>query len=372
MKIFKPLFMCCLVAIFTVQCQLNEAMFYASNHENLLYSGRIEKLENEVILIGPASSVSAWFTGDTCVLHLKNNHPDGLHNFYSIELDHEDLGRFRIDGDTTLAIPIEISFQKDLHKIMITKSTEASNGYINVEGIFCENLVTPPKQPEKSIEFIGNSITCGMGNDTTILPCHANQWYDQHNAYWAYGPTVSRALKVNYLLSAVSGIGMYRNWNGIGPVMPEVYENLYLNLDDRKKRDFTGFQPDIVSICLGTNDLSDGDGVNWRHPFDPAVFTAQYIAFVETILKHYPHTQIVLLNSPMIQGEKNEILLECINEVKNHFNQATNKALLIFEFDHMIPGGCDDHPSINDHMLLADQLYPFFKDLLNQGDETGN
>jgi lysophospholipase L1-like esterase len=354
------------VSFITVHCKSPEAIFHASNHENLLYSGRVEKLENEMVLIGSASSVSAWFTGDTCVIHLKNNHPNGLHNFYSVELDNEDLGRFRIEGDITVAIPVEISFQREVHKVMITKSTEASNGYINVEGIFCETLAEPPKQPEKSIEFIGNSITCGMGNDTTTFPCHTDQWYDQHNAYWAYGPTVSRALKVNYLLSSVSGIGIYRNWNGIGPVMPEVYENLYLNLEEQNKRDFSTFHPDIVSICLGTNDLSDGDGINARLPFDQNKFTARYIAFVEEILKHYPKTQIALLNSPMVQGEKNEILLESLNAVKNHFNGKPYKVPAIFEFEPMIPGGCDYHPSINDHMLLADQLYPFYQELLEK------
>lgn len=353
-----------IISFVSVQCTNKPVTKYfeATQHQ-LVYSGRVEALENEVILAGSAASFSAWFTGDTCVVYLKNNHPEGLHNFYSIELDNEDLGRFRIEGDTSIAIPIEINFQRDIHKVMISKSTEAANGYINVVGIMCEALVDPPKKAEKSIEFIGNSITCGMGNDTTIA-CHTNQWYDQHNAYWAYGPTVSRALKVNYLLSSVSGIGMYRNWNGIGPVMPEVYENLYLNLDERKKRDFSAFTPDIISICLGTNDLSDGDGINPRSPFDKQIFTTAYIEFVEMLLQHYPQTQVALLNSPMVQGEKNQMLLECLNQVKTHFDNKSNKPLAIFEFEPMIPGGCDYHPSISDHMLLADQLYSFYKQLL--------
>jgi hypothetical protein len=70
---------------------------------------------------------------------------------------------------------------------------------------------------------------------------------------------LSRVIDVDYLVSSVSGIGMYRNWNDENkeePIMPEVYENLYLTKDNSKpKYDFV-FQPNIISIALGTNDFS--------------------------------------------------------------------------------------------------------------------
>lgn len=356
-----------LIASFLISsCTKEGAVRYSSDNDNIVYSGRVEKSIDEVTMIGSAASATAYFTGDTCVLYLTNNNPNGSYNFFSVELDNEDLGRFKIAGDTIVAFPVEISFEKDIHKITVYKSTEAANGYINFNGILCEELMTPPAKPKFSIEFIGNSITCGMGNDTTEIPCHTGQWYDQHNAYWAYGPTVSRALKVNYLLSSVSGIGIYRNWNGVGPTMPEVYENLYLNLDGSKKRDFSTFTPDIVSIALGTNDFSDGDGVHERLPFDAEEYTNTYIKFVETILSYYPETQIALLASPMVSGEKNDVFLTCLNNVKNHFEGSNYKPFAIFEFHDIVPHGCDYHPDINDHMQMADQLYPFYKDLLDK------
>lgn len=366
MRRLRITFLLFTVVLAFTQCQNTTIECFDVNNKNLVYSGIIEKMANEVVLIGSASSVTVYFSGDTCVVYLKNNNPQGLHNYYTIELDQEDIGRFKIEGDSTFAIPIEISFEKEKHKLVICKATEAQNGYINFQGILCQELLSPPVQPEKSIEFIGNSITCGMGNDTLAIPCHYNQWYDQHNAYWAYGPTVSRALKVNYLLSSVSGIGIYRNWNGVGPTMPQVYENLYLNLDSSKKRDFATHQPDIVSICLGTNDFSDGDGINERLPFDAQTFTNTYIEFVKTILKYYPKTQIALLNSPMISGEKNETFVECLNKVKNYFADSSYKPFAIFEFESITPHGCDFHPDINDHMQMADQLYPFYSKLLQE------
>ena len=353
-------------AIFLNSCVTSTPHKYAVTNNSFTYSGITEQLTNEVVLIGSASSATAYFSGDTCVVFLRNYNEHGLYNYFSVELDGEDLGRTRIEGDQMMAFPIPITFPKEVHKISIYKSTEAANGYINFGGLLCKRLQKPEKQPQKNIEFIGNSITCGMGNDTLLIPCHTNQWYDQHNAYWAYGPTVSRALDVNFLLSSVSGIGVYRNWNSLAPTMPQVYENLYLNNNNQQKRDFTAFSPNIVSICLGTNDLSDGDGTHERLPFDEEKFTQAYIQFVETIYTHYPETQVALLNSPMIKGEKNQILMKCLNAIKDHFEDKSYKPIEIFEFENITPHGCDSHPDINDHMMMADQLYPFYKKLLEE------
>lgn len=357
-----------IIALFVIllqtACSKVQPKKFASSDQNIVYAGHIEQLENEVVLIGSASSATAWFEGDTCVIFLRNYNNNGLHNYYSIELDGEDIGRFRIEGEEMQAIKVNVTFKKDVHKISVYKSTEAPNGYINFGGIYCYNLLEPIGEYAYTIEFIGNSITCGMGNDTLNIPCGTDQWYDQHNAYWAYGPTVSRALKVNFLLSSVSGIGIYRNWSDVGPTMPEVYENLYLNLNSNKKRDFSKHSPNIVSIALGTNDFSDSDGINERLPFDEELFTQTYINFVETILSHYPQTQIALLSGAMISGEKNQTFIRCLNKIKTHFEGIVNKPVVVFEFNNITPHGCNYHPDINDHLMMAEQLYPFYLQLL--------
>jgi len=359
-----------LVLFFLSACSVKAPQKFNADAQFLQYSGRIDKTtQNDVVLIGSAASVSMQFTGDTCVVFLQNNTPGGLHNYFSIELDGEDLGRIRIEDDSMQAFPVEVVFKRDVHSLSVYKSTEASNGNIIFGGVLCEQLLEITDKPHKSIEFIGNSITCGMGNDTLEIPCHTDQWYDQHNAYWAYGPIVSRAINVNCMLSSVSGIGIYRNWNvEDGPTMPMVYENRYLNTDASKKWDFTLFKPDIVSICLGTNDFSDGDGIHERHPFDAETFTSTYVRFVETIYSHYPSTQVALLSSPMMSGEKGALLQKCLNEVKKHFENSDHLPIAIFEFEGIAPHGCDYHPDVDDHIQMADQLIPFYQQLLGEED----
>lgn len=354
------------IIISIVACTNKTPQKYSALNELIKYSGRYEKLEQEVVLIGSASSAEFRFEGDSCIVMLRNYSPNQLHNYFSLELDGEDLGRFRIEGEEMLEFTVPVVYvDNDEHVLRVFKSTEASNGYINVGGILCKTLLEPDNRQRKCIEFIGNSITCGMGNDFTGIACGSGQWYDQHNAYWAYGPTVSRALDVEFLLSSVSGIGIYRNWNGEGPVMPKVYENLYLDLNTSKKRDFSTFDPDIVSIALGTNDFSEGDGIKERLPFDAEMFVNEYIAFVQIVLDKYPQTQIALLSSPMVGGQNNELFIDCLNKVKMHFDAMDQyKPFAVFEFEPMTPAGCDYHPSIDDHLLMADQLFPFYDNLL--------
>ena len=209
-----------------------------------------------------------------------------------------------------------------------------------------------------------------MGNDTAAIPCGTGEWFDQHNAYLAYGPVVSRALNADFVLSSVSGIGMYRNWNDENKdesIMPDVYENLYLNNTSNKKAYDFSFQPDLVSICLGTNDLSEGDGKKERLPFNEEKYISNYIDFIKTVYKHAPNTRIVLLNSPMVSGERNETLVKCLKKVIQAFeNDTAHKPIALFEFKPMTPNGCGYHPDIADDQIMADELTPFFKKLLDE------
>jgi len=331
-------------------------------------SGRVELLdENKVILIGPASSVSFDFKGNSCSISLQS--VEDHQNYVSLELDGKYIGRIRIEKGAMQSFPIVVSEKKNTHHLSIYKATEATNGGVLFAGTTAKLVDSPAPKSKKKIELIGDSITSGFGNDDSTIPCGTGDWYDQHNAYWAYGPVLSRALDIDYVLSSVSGYGMYRNWNDEHleePIIPEVYENLYLNKDSSKPYDFK-FQPDLVSICVGTNDLSEGDGKKPRLPFNEEKFISNYIDFIKTVYKHAPNTRIVLLNSPMVSGDRNVTFIKCLKQVIQAFDKdKTHKKIELFEFQSMTPKGCGYHPNIADDKVMADQLIPYFKKLLNE------
>jgi len=331
-------------------------------------SGRIELLDkNKVILIGPASSVSFDFAGNSCSISLQS--VEDHQNYVSLELDGKYIGRIRIEKGAMQSFPIVVSDKKNTHHLSIYKATEATNGGVLFAGTTAKLVDGPAPKSKRKIELIGDSITSGFGNDDSTIPCGTGDWYDQHNTYWAYGPVLSRALDIDYVLSSVSGYGMYRNWNDEHleePIIPEVYENLYLNKDSSKPYDFK-FQPDLVSICVGTNDLSEGDGKKPRLPFNEEKFISNYIDFIKTVYKHAPNTRIVLLNSPMVSGDRNVTFIKCLKQVIQAFDKdKTHKKIELFEFQSMTPKGCGYHPNIADDKVMADQLISYFKKLLNE------
>jgi lysophospholipase L1-like esterase len=332
------------------------------------YGRTVFDQDNNLVLIGSASYAEFVFTGDSCTLFLENIAQGNDYNYVAVELDSSYAGRLKIDGHTTKPYTIRAVATGPFHLLRLYKATESHNGQVALTGIQATGLRPAVHPVRKKIEFIGNSITCGMGNDTRDVPCGTGKWYDQHNAYWAYGPRVARATGADFMLSSVSGIGIYRNWNSDGPVMPQVYESAYLEADSAQRWDFSRYTPDVVSICLGTNDFSDGDGQKRRLPFDSAAFIQHYVDFVNTIYKHYPAAQVALLTSPMLSGNKASMLFACLQSVQAKSRQMHpgKPVIELFQFRPMVPKGCGYHPDISDHAILADELIPFFKKLLEK------
>ena len=198
------------------------------------------------------------------------------------------------------------------------------------------------------------------------MPCGVGEYHDHHNAYYAYGPRLARTLGTDFMLTSVSGIGVYRNWNSNGPAMPQVYEKTDFQDSSNRIWNFNLFTPAIVSIALGTNDFSNGDGKKERLPFDSATFVTSYVKFVQLVKSKSPAAQIALLSSPMINGERRIVFQNCLSVVKKNIDALypSDKPVAIYFSKPMTARGCSGHPSVEDHGLLADELTPFFRKLL--------
>jgi hypothetical protein len=319
---------------------------------------------NNLELISSAVHFTYSFSGKTCTVYafIKD---DAGHNYIQYELDGVYQERIKIMGGGLQQVSLNANSDGH-HTITIYKTTEAQTGPVFIQKIAAGNIHAVQQQTNEMIEFIGNSITCGAAADTSETPCGKGVYHDQHNAYYAYGPRVARALHLNFMLSSVSGIGIYRNWNSDGPAMPAVYEKARLVADDNVMWNFKTYSPKVVSIALGTNDMSHGDGVKKRAPFDSAVYVQHYIDFIKLVKSKYPEARIALLSSPMMNGEQRALLQNCITAVKQNIDglYKNDKPVAVYFFSPMHAGGCGGHPSVEDHGLMADQLIPFFKQLL--------
>lgn len=320
--------------------------------------------DDQLELIGTAVHFGFQYAGNNCTLYtsIRSNG----NGYLQYELDGAYQKRIRLKAG--LDSIIISSNSPGIHTVWIYKTTEAATGPIYIQKIVGKGLVSIAEKKMPVIEFIGNSITCGAASDASEMPCNVGQYFDHHNAYYAYGPRVARALNVSYIVNSVSGIGIYRNWNTDGPTMPQVYEKADLNNDHNISWDFNRYHPGIVSIALGTNDFSNGDGVHKRNPFDSSLFISNYVKFIQLVKSKYPNAKIALLNSPMISGERGIVFDQCLNSIKKSidFLYPNSFPVSVFHFKPMIPHGCAGHPSVEDHAIMAEELYPFFKSLLNK------
>jgi lysophospholipase L1-like esterase len=350
-----------------VSAQLNT---YKATHPDITKQGRtLPCAGGTVEMVSSASSVGFRFSGDSCVILLRNSSAPGDYNYIALEIDDTYSGRIRVGGDSIQQIVIMPTIKKAWHKLRVYKATEASNGVVAVKGVQAKGLKPLADKPEVKIEFIGNSITCGMGNDIQEIPCGgSSKWYDQHNAYWSYAAITGRAVGAAFMLSSISGAGIYRNWNSNGRTVPQQYEHAYLRMDSVRKWDFSAFVPDLVCIALGTNDLSPGDGSTPRLAFDSAVFVREYVNFLGTIYSHYPQARILLLSSPMVNGQRSEMLKECLQSVQRiaSVRYAGKKKISVFNFGQVTSSGCTGHPTIAEHRLMSEMLIPYIKQVLKE------
>jgi lysophospholipase L1-like esterase len=330
------------------------------------YTGRIDFANPQRPRLSNAGAYfQVRFKGTACELLLEDqNLYRRYHNYISVVVDGKYTGRIKVGKDQT-QYPIASGLQDTIHSLLVCKASEAQIGYIEFLGMRCGELLPVETVPKRRIEFIGNSITCGTGMENVEVPCSTGDWYDQQNAYLTYGPLIAREFGADWLLSAVSGIGIVRNWNSDGPVMPDVYDHAYLDTTSSPQWDARTFTPDLVSICLGTNDFSDGDGTYKRAPLDSAKFIQSYIRFVKHIRSRYPRAAICCLTSPILSPEKNARLTEYLTTVVRQLKDVEHDGNIhLFAFSQRYNHGCTGHPDREEHKLIAAELSPFFKKVM--------
>lgn len=353
--------------LFVVGCassKTNNALQGTITATDLLPYGRTAVTNGQLELISSASHFGFSFEGKECSLFASlSNWQD--HNYLQYEMDGVYQKRIKISKNNTE--PLVLSASGDgKHSVTIYKATEAHTGPIFIQKAEGKNIRSIQPSPLPLIEFIGNSITCGAAADPSEVPCGQGVYHDQHNAYAAYGPRVARALNANFVVSSVSGIGVYRNWNSDGPTMPQVYEKTDFQNGSNRYWDFKTYSPKVVSIALGTNDFSSGDGQKPRGPFDSAAFVNTYIKFIQLVKAKYPSAQMALLSSPMVNGDRRTLLQNCLTAVKATVDRLfpADKPVAVYFFKPMQARGCNGHPNVEDHGIMAEEVIPFFKSLL--------
>lgn len=300
------------------------------------------------------------FKGTSLAVDLQGQPRDSAHyNWFDVTVDGGKVHEFRTKKGKQHYV-LAKGLKPGVHKVVLCKATEGQNGHNTLVSIQTQKLLQVAPLPKRKIEYIGDSITCGFGDDTLKFDCNKGHWFDHTNSWYAYGPRLSRHLHAQWMLSSVSGIGMYRNWNDPGPTMPDVYSGVYMQYTKHPvKWNYHNYVPNLVFIALGTNDFSKGPGKKPRPKLNGNDFVKAYTKFVARVHKEYPKAKFILANSPMFGSKNKKILSGYLKRVIKNSKAAGIKNITYFTWGKTYNHGCDSHPYMNQQAKMSKQLVPF-------------
>jgi lysophospholipase L1-like esterase len=238
------------------------------------------------------------------------------------------------------------------HTIELVRRTEASQGDTQFFGFTYGSgtQLAPPAASARRIEFIGDSITCGYGNEGTSQ--YQSFTAKNENAYLAYGSVTARLLNADQITVAWSGKGVIRNYGGsMTDIMPDMYPRI-LAYDTTHLWAASTWIPQVAVINLCTNDYSTGIP-------DRTQFTTAYTSFVKKIRTQYPQAHIYCALGPMLSGDNLTSARDYIGSIINSLKSAGDTKVHFIEFpmqDGSLGYGEDWHPSVAEHAVMGNQL----------------
>ncbi len=247
------------------------------------------------------------------------------------------------------------------HLVEVYRRGEASFGTTTLYAVKVEEsgfAAGPPSAKARHIEVVGDSITCGYGNEGADVSCPFSA--DTENHYMAYGAVLARTYEADVSTVAWSGKGIVKNYAGQeGPTLPALYERAIPD-DEGSVWDFQGApEPDLVVVNLGTNDYSTDDD-----PTDQA-FVSGYGSLLALIRARYPETQILCTVGPLLSGADLDTAranIEAAVTARVTAGDLRVRAFRMTTANH--DPGCDWHPSIATHTAMASELEPVVVELL--------
>ena len=332
--------------------------FVNANDPRIAYTGRASyNTPGCVAWNWPGFQIHAAFSGTS--LAMKTSAGSG---FYMVELD--DRKPFKVEStQENEVVEIASGLADGPHRVNIIYCIEGLTRKPVFKGFLLDNdadLLERPTLPDRKIEFIGNSITCGLGIEGNGSEKKASA--SLQNVYYTYAARTARALNARWMTVARSGLGIYRNTlgnpKGDKGVMPDMYPYTFFN-NKSELWDFSQWQPDVVCIGLGTNDTTNPS-------YDVGLLSDAFKRFIKTVRSHYPNAKIVMLTGTMIRGQRLANLKKAQTDAMEYAHQNGDKEVYRFDFtpaDGSLGYGCFKHPSLRQNEQMANELVPFIKQI---------
>lgn len=257
--------------------------------------------------------------------------------------------------------------------VKIVKLSESANSTVGVKDIkvISKDGIKKAEKKQHSIEFIGDSITCGYGVDlesTTASFSTATE-----NATKTYAYKTAKNLDADYSMVSFSGYGIISGYTGTGEknttsILPKYYDKVgfsygYFNSEVEVASvdwDFNKSQPDVVVINLGTNDSSYCKSDESKK----AEFVEGYVEFLKQVRAKNPNAQILCT-----LGMMGDDLYTSIESAVEQYTSATSDlkvSSMKFDVQSYSDGfAVDYHPTEKTHEKAAKKLTEKIKTIMN-------
>ena len=295
--------------------------------------------------------------------------------YFVAQIDQAEPFKVAFRGERDSVVTLATALPDGVHTVRLMYAIEGYEFFPEFWGFVLDKgkkLVETPALPSRKIEFIGNSITCGYGNEG--LKKEEGFDYATENHYYSYASITARALEAQHWVVARSGIGAYRNYGEAktgspGSCMPMQYEytGYAWNPDFRKqptflgeKWDFSRYQPDVICINLGTNDTSTNN-------YDLDLLKQGYQKLLKQVRDHNPKAKIVFLTGSMLYNKELQEVKQLLDEVTAEAKKSGDKEVYRFDIAP-ISGeefyGNDYHPNIYQDEKMAAELTSYLRELM--------
>ncbi len=253
---------------------------------------------------------------------------------------------------------VTVTVSSGLHTARLTKVTEATFGTLNFIGFTTDGTLQPTVLPERKIEFIGDSLSCGYGVLGTDPNCSGeNPQFEEVRA--AYDVVAATALQADYSIIAWSGKGVYKN-RSLDANDSVTIPALYGLIDPTSSSSAYTFpsapsdQPGVVVINLGTNDFAHFANQPVSALPDQAGYTAALQGLATTVRGRYPSAYIILAIGPIVSnfpeaGKVANQLDTWRSYVQAAVASLADSKVSFFEFTALVDAtqkGCSSHPNI--------------------------
>lgn len=324
------------------------------------YLGRISFLNPESPMFTfPSVQIRATFTGTSLRMIAKPKS-----GYFMAQIDHSEAFKVSFNSERDSIVTLATALPEGAHQIQLMYVTEGYERRAEFRGFLLDQdhqLLPPPSLSNRRIEFIGNSITCGYGVESTERDAPFQD--ETCNHYLTYAARTARNLQAEEISVCRSGIGVYRNYDG-----PRSGDKINMNTeyshtllyDNSQQWDFSRYQPQVVCINLGTNDTSTSGA-------DPKLLKKGYENLLRQVRQAYADAKIVFLCGPMMGGEALTLAQKTMDEVVAEANRKGDNQVFRFDFKPQngdLGYGASWHPSYWQHEQMAGELTPFLRKLM--------